>query len=335
MHLVIPIFIPHQGCPHRCLFCNQISITGIGSDREYELPQIASTIEQWLSRSRRQQTTHVAFYGGSFTCLPWDRQERMLAVVQPFIEEGKVDGIRLSTRPDCVDPTICKNLRQNRVVMVELGVQSLDNAVLVKSQRGHTANDCRQAVSHLKKAGLAVGIQLMPGLPGESSRSFFRTVRETIALGPSLVRLYPALVVANSGLAEMYAAGEYVPLSLNRAIALTCKAKKMFDTAGIKVIRMGLQPSESLEKELLAGPYHPAFGELVNARAWFKRVRRLMSGYPMEKNVEIHISDRDLSAFVGPRKVNLRRLEHLGLFQKMTIVTEKDMERGTLKDVVC
>ncbi len=335
MHLIIPIFISHQGCPHRCLFCNQNSITGITVPNEGEMPPIEATIEEWLARSRRHQNVQVAFYGGSFTCLSHDRQNRMLAAVQPYLETGRVNGIRLSTRPDCVESDICTNLKEYGVVLVELGVQSLDDMVLQEASRGHSANDCRRAVSLLKESGLEVGVQLMPGLPGEDTRSFLRTVRDAVRLKPALVRLYPVLVIAHSGLAELYAKGEYRPLSLNKAIALTGKAKEIFDNAGIRVIRMGLQPSESLERELMAGPYHPAFGELVRSRAWFTRVRRLLASFAEEKRVEIHICERDISAFVGPRKMNLKRLERLGLLKKMTLIPEKELERGTLYDVVC
>ncbi len=335
MYLVIPIFITHQGCPHLCLFCNQSSITGIPENKDSGLPPIRATIDTWLDRSHQHQHVQVGFYGGSFTCLPQEKQEALLREVQPYLDSGKVHGIRLSTRPDCVDGNICSSLKKHGVVLVELGVQSLDNEVLLKALRGHTFKDCREAVTQLKDAGIMVGVQLMVGLPGESTSSFLRTIHETVKLKPSLVRIYPVVVVARSGLEKLYRNGNYRPLSLNKAIALTVKAKEIFDKEGIKVIRMGLQPSESLEKEVIAGPYHPSFGELVNSRTWFTRVRRLLASYTGQKKVEIQISSRDLSAFVGPGKRNMKRLEDLGLLKKMTLVTRKDLKRGTLNDVVC
>jgi histone acetyltransferase (RNA polymerase elongator complex component) len=331
--LVIPVFIPHRGCPHLCLFCNQNSITGQTAGAEDIAGEIQRTIATWLARSRRGQEVQVAFYGGSFTCLDKEEQERMLLAVQPFLRRGEVQRIRLSTRPDCLDAAGCAFLREMGVGIVELGVQSLDDAVLRLSRRGHSAKDCLRAVALLKDAGIEVGIQLMPGLPGESCRSFFRGVAAVVDLAPAFVRLYPALVVNHSGLAEMYRKGDYTPLSLNRAVALTRKAREMFVRAGIRVVRIGLQPSASLEKELLAGPYHPAFGELVAARDWFVRMRSLLQASPAQQ-VRVRISDRDLSAFLGPKRMNIRRLTQLGLAGRLHIETDKAMPRGTFTYVV-
>ncbi len=333
MYLIIPIFINHQGCPHLCLFCNQNAINGVCG--QYDEPPIRAIIEEWLERSRGDRQVQVAFYGGSFTCLPLGRQQAMLQEVRPFLDSGRVHGIRLSTRPDCITPEICLNLKRHGVLLVELGVQSFDDDVLCKAKRGHTAKDTRRAIALLQEKGIDVGIQLMAGLPGEDSRSFLMSVKETVKMRPSLVRIYPVLVVAHSELSQLYAEGRYRPLSLNKAIALSCKAKEIFDKSGIKVIRMGLQASQSLERDLVAGPYHPAFGELVTSRTWFTRVRRLLTSHAGKKNVEIHISKRDLSAFVGLKKRNLKRLEQLGLLHIMTLVTRNDLERGTLNDVVC
>jgi histone acetyltransferase (RNA polymerase elongator complex component) len=334
--LVIPVFIPHQGCPHQCLFCNQRSITGIQEGSEEIGERITATIDEWLWRSQKNYARiEVAFYGGSFTCIPVEKQRKMLGVVQPYLGMGKVDSIRLSTRPDCVDPAICEHLSSYGVTTVELGVQSLDDTILHRSERGHNAQDCSSAVEALKEVGIEVGIQLMPGLPGETTLTFLRTIKKTITLQPSLVRLYPVLVVKGSGLEEQFAQGVFQPLSLNKAIALTGKAKELFDKFGIRVIRMGLQPSQSLEDELLAGPYHPSFGELVMSRFWFKRVRRMLSEVPEGFKVEVHISHKDVSAFVGMGKRNYKRLAELELLDKMILVTEKNMERGSLYHVIC
>ena len=330
--LVIPVFIPHQGCPHLCLFCNQNSITG----REpcAEEIDIEQTITSWLARAHNRTGVQVAFYGGSFTCLPRARQEEMLSAVQPFLARGDVACIRLSTRPDCLDAEICTFLKKMGVAIVELGVQSLDDSVLQRSLRGHTARDCRRAVGLLKKAGIEAGIQLMPGLPGESGPSFFRGVREIIGLTPAFVRLYPVLVVNHSGLAEMYRLGNYRPLTMHRAVALCRQAREMFLQAGIRVVRIGLQPSMSLEKELLAGPYHPAFGELVAARDWFRRTRALLACCPPDRRLTVTLSRRDLSAFLGPKRLNIARLAQLGLADRLVIETTNAMKRGTLTYVI-
>jgi histone acetyltransferase (RNA polymerase elongator complex component) len=332
--LVIPVFIPHRGCPHQCLFCNQNSIIGKKANHGDVSSEIEKTITTWLTRPHHQSQVQVAFYGGSFTCLPEEQQEEMLRVVRPFLHRGDVQCIRLSTRPDCLDADICRFLRERGVAIVEVGVQSLDDDVLQKSRRGHTAADCSRAVQVLQKAGIEVGVQLMPGLPGESGPSFFRGVRGVIDLDPTFVRLYPVLVVDHSGLAEIYRLGDYRPLTMNRAVALCRRAKEMFIRAGIRVVRIGLQPSESLERELLAGPYHPAFGELVAAREWFRKIRALLAGYPSGSRVTVWISERDLSAFLGPKRMNMQRLAQLGLADRLLVETDKDMQRGTLTYVV-
>ncbi|MCF8056994.1 MAG: radical SAM protein [Desulfocapsa sp.] len=335
MPLIIPIFIPHQGCPQQCLFCNQISISGRHSPTD-DAGLVRKTIREWLERNRKHQEVQVAFYGGSFTCLPESRQYIFLAAVQPFIQSGEVVSIRLSTRPDCIDGKACDFLKEYGVQTVELGVQSLDDQVLKAALRGHTREDSIRAAGILKENGMHLGIQLMPGLPGETSRSWLKTVKQVVQLKPECVRLYPTLVIAGSGLAEQYRKGNFLPISMNRAIAYCCKAKEIFDKAGIRILRMGLQPSASLEKALLAGPYHPSFGELVAARDWFRQARRHLAMCPPEATITMKIADRDISAFVGPRRINMRRLQDLEKRENKKLILERDttISRGTLTYVI-
>lgn len=334
MPLVIPVFIPHQGCPQHCLFCNQISISGKRAEKEDDSDLVHKTITEWLGYSHRRSLVQVAFYGGSFTCLPGVRQERLLDAVQPFIQSDAVTSVRLSTRPDCIDETICDFLLEKGVKTVELGVQSLDDLVLTASHRGHSSEDSLQAARILKAKGLELGIQLMPGLPGETTVSFYKTLQQVIELKPDFVRLYPTLVIRGSGLAGQYEQGKYQPMSMNRAIALCCLAKERLDRAGIKIMRMGLQASETLEKELLAGPYHPSFGELVATRYWFRRVRTLLADCPPGSMLHLLISNRDISAFVGQKRINIKRLQELGLATRLKLETDKTLKRGTMKYVI-
>ena len=334
MFLVIPVFIPHVGCPHHCLFCNQEKISGC-RENTFDPAEVAATINAWLVRSPMKTRVQVAFYGGSFTCLPTREQMAMLAAVQPFLAAGKVDCIRLSTRPDCISPEICRLLREYRVGVVELGVQSLNNEVLAENRRGHDAEQCRTAFAQLKAEGMEVGLQLMPGLPGESTRSFLKGIDEVIGMGPDFVRLYPVLVVKESGLEELYLHDRYQPQSLNQAIALTAKAYAKLQSAGIRVVRMGLQPSESLSKNYVAGPYHPAFGELVISRLWLKRIRARLTQLTPTENLCLHISHRDHGAVVGMKRSNIRRLGELGFSGRFTILPDKSMARGSIKYVVC
>ncbi len=334
MPLVIPLFIPHRGCPHQCLFCNQNSITGAGQGNVLGGEDVARTLQTWLARSPGHSEVQAAFFGGSFTCLPKEEQEELLAAVQPFLDSGRVDHIRLSTRPDCISEEICRFLLANRVGIVELGVQSLDDQVLRAAKRGHTAADCRRAVALLKEAGLQIGVQLMPGLPGESTCSFLVGIREAISLAPAFVRLYPAVVLRHSQLGRDWQQGAYRPLSLNRAVALVTRAKMLFDAAGIPVVRMGLQPSLELEREVLAGPYHPAFGECVLSRLWFKEIRHQLAHLEPGRHLTLHVSQRDQSAIIGTKKINIRRLESLGYAGRFTLQADPHRERGTREYVV-
>ncbi len=336
MPLIIPIFIPHQGCPRHCLFCNQVSISGQRGTQDDDADLVQKTIRQWLEQSCKHRDVQVAFYGGSFTCLPEERQQLFLEAVQPFIHSGDVASIRLSTRPDCIDIRICNFLKHYGVQTVELGVQSLDDQVLLAALRGHSREDSIRAAGGIKESGISLGIQLMPGLPLENSRSWSATVDQVVQLKPDCVRLYPTLVIAGSGLAAQYKEGSFQPMSMNRAIAYCCKAKEAFDKAAIRIVRMGLQASESLEKELLAGPYHPSFGELVTARHWFRRARRLLALCPAGATITLTIADRDISAFVGLKRINMKRLQELEKEDNKMLQLETDptMSRGELNYVI-
>ncbi len=333
MPLVIPVFIPHRGCPHDCLFCNQQKISG-HSRQEADHGHIIKIINEWLGRSPHHHEVQVAFFGGSFTCLPMVEQKEMLAAVQPFIRSGKVDCIRFSTRPDCVNAEMCDILQEYNVGVVEIGVQTLTSAVLQQSQRGHNVDHCRTAITLLKDCGIQLGVQLMPGLPGETCRSFLHVIDQVICDPPDFVRIYPTIVVADSGLEKLYKAGRYQPLSLGKAVALTARCLEKLTDAGVSVVRMGLQPSESLEQSVVAGPYHPAFGELVRSRLWLKTIRARLSQLQSSEKLGIKISHRDHSAVVGSNKQNIKRLETLGFSGRFSIMPDKEMARGSIEYVV-
>ncbi len=311
---VIPLFLSHQGCPHQCLFCNQRGITGSGGDEVTPL-QVEETIRRQLAwpRRRPEAPVQVAFYGGSFTGLPRARQAELLAVVQPFLASGQVREIRISTRPDYLNPEAALFLKNNGVRLVELGAQSLADQVLVASGRGHSAAKVPEAVAVLRGAGLRVGLQLMLGLPGETTRLAVQSASAAAALAPDLVRLYPCLVVAGSPLATLHRSGAYRPLGLARAVALAARLWRIFAAARIPVVRMGLQPSPSLEQNLVAGPYHPAFGELVLSRLFFNRVRKLLAGRDPDRLHTLVVAEADASIHRGQGKVSIRRLANLGL----------------------
>ena len=261
--LIIPLFIPHSGCVHQCVFCNQTDITGRAS-----LPTVAEvgeTITAYLATWKGAGPREAAFYGGSFTGLDAPLQERLLGAVAPFVAAGEIDALRVSTRPDMISRDGVALLRRYRVKTVELGVQSMDDGVLRLSGRGHCANDTVRAVEELKRSGMTTGLQMVPGLPGDTAETIAATAREMVRLGPDFVRVYPTLVVRGTPLETMYGRGDYRPWSLEAMTSVCRDVVALFGKAGIPVIRVGLQPTAGLEESIVAGPYHPSFRQLLEA----------------------------------------------------------------------
>ncbi len=330
--LIIPFFIQHRGCPHRCLFCDQWTIAGRDRDRADSRDQggrLRRTIDSWLGYRRRRRVVQLAFFGGSFTCLAEDQRRLLLEAAQPYLRSGEIDSLRVSTRPDCIDDEIVDFLSAYGVRTVELGAQSMNDAVLHRVERGHDVAATERAAGILARRGCTVGLQLMVGLPGETTASFLAGVRRVMELKPAFVRLYPTLVLAGTGLAELSRREQWQPLGLARAVALTGRAHQLLTTAGITVIRMGLQPSPELQSRILAGPYHPAFGELVASRAWYLKARRLLCSAGPGRTVELTISPRDHSAFVGSGKINLKRLGALSESAAVSVRLDGTLARGS------
>lgn len=241
-HAIIPIFIPHRGCGHECVFCNQRLITARQPDVTPE--DIRSILDTWLSTMQRLETIEAAFYGGSFTGLPMEEQAAFLAVTKEYKDSGRIDKIHLSTRPDYIDSAILDQLRAFGVDTIELGVQSFDPEVLELSRRGHSVDDIYRACELIKSYGFELGIQLMIGLPGDSYEKCMDSVRQTVGIGPSLARLYPTVVLADTELQRMYEAGLYHPLTTEEAVAITKDMYRVLDDAGITILRVGLKSTD-------------------------------------------------------------------------------------------
>ena len=263
---ILPIFIPHAGCPHQCVFCNQKKISG---QESAALDAAQAQIARWRGWLRPDVQHEAAFYGGSFTGLPLALQRELLALTDALLAEGFIGSVRLSTRPDYIDAERLELLQQHQVRTVELGVQSLDDEVLRLAERGHTAAQVAAAMQLLKKYGFKTGLQLMVGLPGQDFASVQRTALQAIALQPDIARIYPLLVIKDTPLAAAFAAGRFTPLTLEEAVEQAAWLYNELTQAGIKVIRVGLQADEELcsPGNIIAGPFHPALGELVKSRA--------------------------------------------------------------------
>lgn len=306
---IIPIFVPHWGCPHQCVFCNQKKITGTACPMD--AVQAKAIIEEALSWQTRAGEREVAFYGGSFTAIPTAKQRELLAVATPLRRVGVIDGIRLSTRPDAIDSGVLNLLQEHMVTTIELGVQSMDDVVLEKANRGHTSADVVDAVGEIRKYPFQLGLQIMPGLPGEDYCSLIRTANAVRQLQPDFVRIYPTVVIADTPLANAYQEGLYQSLTLVEAVKRTAFLKLLFERAGIPVIRMGLQATDDMNQSdtVLAGPYHPAFGELVESELFRQMMVKVLDGVLMRgKTVIIHHHPSDASKVRGQKKANISYL---------------------------
>ena len=306
---IIPLFIPHDGCPHQCVFCDQRTITGvtnrIGAD------EVKAIIDEHRRAITLPREVEIAFYGGSFTALPVSRQVELLAAAKMALESGLVQFIRISTRPDSIDEPTVKRLLFYGVSTVELGVQSLDNNVLDRAGRGHDSKCVEAAVEIIKNNGIKCGIQLMPGLPGEDWKSLIGTGTGTVKLKPDFVRVYPTVVIAGTPLARLYQAGLYRPLTLQEAVAKAAYLKILFDNSDIPVIRYGLQATENLSRTgtVLAGPYHPAFGELVASFVFNLMVCQGIENISVcpSASLTIHYHAKDHSKLRGTSNHNIEK----------------------------
>ena len=297
---IIPIFVPHQGCPNQCVFCNQNRISGS--------PVSASgdTVRETLAAMGGAQGYELAFYGGSFTAIAAEKQEELLSAAQPYRESGLIASIRLSTRPDAIDEKVIGRLQRFGVETVELGSQSMTDEVLRLSGRGHTAADTVKAAKLLKAAGFKLILQMMTGLPGETPESSLATARALAALEPDGVRIYPTVVVKNTPLAELWARGEYREHTVEDAVELCAAILPIFEAAGIPVIRLGLNPTEELSGgAALAGAYHPALGELVLSRRLLSAARAALAGVPAGAEVCLAANPSQLSAAIGQHRANI------------------------------
>ncbi|GFN36380.1 elongator complex protein 3 [Tepidimicrobium xylanilyticum] len=311
-HFIIPIFVPHYGCPHDCVFCNQRRITGLSTDVTPEY--VEHTIEEHLTTFPPNDITiEVAFYGGSFTGIDKEIQRQLLAIPLKYKKDGKIDKIRLSTRPDYIDKDILCFLKEYGVDIIELGVQSLDDSVLRKNGRGHNSQQVYMASQLIKEYNFKLGLQMMLGLIGDTKDKMIFTAKEFIKLQPYCVRIYPTLVIKDTYLEKLYKCNRYKPLSLEEAVEISAYLLTLFENNSINVIRIGLQPTETINygKDVVAGPFHPSFRQLVESyiyRVILEEVLSSIVGKIGNDIVKIEINKSNISNLVGQKSHNVEYL---------------------------
>ena len=321
----VSVFVPHEGCPNNCSFCNQKSISG-----KTTLPDendVISACEVAIKTAPSNQG-EIAFFGGSFTAIERGYMLKLLKSAYPFVKEGFFKGIRISTRPDCIDEEICMLLKSYGVTSVELGCQSMDEDVLKANLRGHTSADVEKAVGILRKYGFETGLQMMTGLYASSFEKDIETAKKIIALAPDTVRIYPTIVLENTLLEEKFRSGEYKVMSLEETVKLCAELLLMFEEAGINVIRTGLHSGGNVEEGYVAGAYHPAFKELCESEIYLKKIEEAIVNIP-KGEIEILIPSGSLSQCIGQKKKNKLYLEEKGYKVKFT--EDKESEKYTIK----
>ncbi len=327
-HANISLFVPHMGCPHQCSFCNQKTISG--SVKELTPEDVTLTLNSALNDGIDPQNTEIAFFGGSFTAIPREYMVSLLEATKPFMDAGDFCGIRISTRPDAIDEEILGILKEYGVTSIELGAQSTDEEVLLLNRRGHTRQDIINASGLIKSYGFSLGLQMMTGLLGDTDEKSLKTCDDIIAMKPDTVRIYPTITLDGTHLGELYKSGEYNPQALEDAVNLCGKLLRRFYDNNIKVIRLGLHSGGNVEEGYLAGPYHPAFGELCQSAVYLDCALEEIEKCGLEKgNITLFVRSSEISKMTGQKGINKEKLRALGYH--VTIKGMDDLEKYEIK----
>ena len=333
---IIPIFVPHLGCPNDCVFCNQKSISG--QQKMITTNDVKDTIEFYLKNFKdKEAKVEVAFFGGSFTGIDVEKQEEFLQTSYEYIKQGKVDSIRVSTRPDYIDKETLKRLKKYKVETIELGVQSANDYILKQSNRGHTFEDVKKASRLIRWYGFKLGHQMMVGSPESTRIDEINTAKELIKLKPKMVRIYPVLIIKNTKLQRDYESGKYTPLSVVQAVETCKELVKMFSKKNIEIIRIGLQNTDSItdpskeESEVVAGPYHPAFRQLVESGIWYDAIVDKIKKLNVKvKKVEVTVNPHDANNVIGHKRENIEKLKELYTLD-LIVKQDKNIKPGKMK----
>lgn len=334
-HYIIPIFVPHEGCPHACVFCNQNIITGSNSIVNADF--VDDTIEKYLKTIKATDSIiELSFFGGTFTAIPIEKQNELLSVAKKYKDKQKIKFIRLSTRPDYINDNILRNLKDYSVDIIELGIQSMDNEVLIKSGRGHTAQDVVNASKLIKDYGFTLGHQIMLGLPGDTKEKDIYTVKKIIELSPNMCRIYPALVIKGTPMERMYYENTYKPYSLKECLEICKILYCQLIANNINVIRIGLQVTEEINtgKDIVAGPFHPAFRELIDSSIINDMVMyeiRKGSEHESIDNIIIELNRKDVSKLFANKKYFFNDMKDIIGVHNIKVKENNDIKKGFLK----
>ncbi len=311
-HANVAIFVPHGGCPHQCSFCNQHTISGTQfPPTPKEAAEVAA--KGLESLGEKAQDAEIAFFGGSFTAVDRAYRTALLEAVQPYLGPKGFGGIRISTRPDCIDPVVLEELKRYGVRVIELGVQSMRDKVLIANRRGHTPKDVENASRLIKDAGIMLGHQMMTGLYEDDDQGALETAERIAELQPDMVRIYPTLVFPHTQLCQLYGEGAYTPQSLKDAVVLSAKLLAFFHRHGIPVIRLGLHQEQGLLDNLVAGPHHPAFRELCESHLLLSLVEDQLKKQRLPQGkILLYVHPRWVSKMIGQRRANLASISQWG-----------------------
>lgn len=333
---IIPIFVPHLGCPYKCTFCDQVKISG--QQKQVTAKDVKETIDYYLKNFRDDSKyVEVAFFGGSFTAIDEKIQNELLEAANEYIAKGKVNSIRISTRPDYIDKNILKRLKKYHVKTIELGVQSTNDYILAKCKRGHNYEDVKKASKLIRWNGFTLGHQMMVGLPESTKLDELNTARDLIKLKPKIVRIYPVLVIKGTELEEELKQGEYTPLTVEQAVERSKEIMQLFNKSKIQVIRLGLQNTEEIadpntdSSQVVAGPYHPAFRQLVEGSMWYDEiVNKIKKINTKVMQVKIIANPENINNIIGHKKENMLKLKDIYELDVMVEPDEK-IKKGKFK----
>ncbi len=327
--LIIPVFLPRVGCREQCLFCN-LKVPPEGPPSSSSVRDLIECALSGLLSNKRKGEKQVAFYGGSFTAMDPQNQLNYLKEVRPFLASGLIDSIRISTRPDALDQRVLAILKEWGVKTVEVGAQSMIDEVLLLTHRRHRAQDTASAVSRLRSEDFEIGVHLMMGLPGDTLEGFLESLSRVIDLDPDFVRIHPTLVLKGSGLELLWKAGKYSPLSLDEAVQWLKRGLQKLESASIPVARIGLQPTEELRRDLLAGPYHAALRHLVDSAILLDKAKQLLHTTPGASRVVFFCHPRDVSNLRGQKNGNIEKLKKEYGLKDILVRSSEEIPRGSL-----